>query len=115
MNQTCDFCNDGVTKATHIITTADGARTIPVCRSCMTAFIWGQVERKAEVTRIPEGGNGEDGRLAVEVFFQDDKSAVIHVRQGEDIEDEVAKWCNWHGVPYDSVADFAVQGGGEQL
>ena len=108
MNEFCDFCNDGITEATHIITTADGARTIPVCYSCMTAFTWGQVEPKAEVTRIPEEDDDEDRWIAVTVFFTDGKNIVIHVRKGEDIEDEIAEWCHWHGVPYNSVADFTI-------
>ena len=110
MNQTCEFCNDSVTKATHVITTADGARTVPVCYSCMTAFIWGQVELKAEVARILEEGNDEDDWIAIKVFFQDSQSTVIHVREGEDVEGEIAKWCRWHGVSYNSIADFTVEG-----
>ena len=105
----CSFCNDGITKATHIITTADGSCTVPVCYTCMTAFVWGQSEPQAEAVRIPEENDDEGNQVAIRIFFANGRSAVTQVREGTDIEDEIAEWCDWHGVPYHSVADYTVE------
>jgi hypothetical protein len=75
----CDFCNDGATEATH--TTTSGDRIVNMCYACMTAFTWGQSSAQSRVVSLPDAN---------------------------DAEDEIAEWCHWHGVPYDSVADFAV-------
>lgn len=108
----CDFCNDGATEATH--TTMSGDRIVNMCYACMTAFVWGQLSPKSQVLRLPDQNDGQENWSAVRVFFSDDRDVFIHIHEDEDPEVEIAKWCRWHGVPYDNVADFVVEGGGEQ-
>ena len=102
----CDFCNDGITEATH--TTAPDDHIVNMCYACMTAFVWGQSSPKSQVLRLSDENEDEENWVAIRIFFSNSTDALIHARKGEDPEDEIAEWCNWHGVPYNSVADFAV-------
>jgi len=102
----CDFCNDGTTEATH--TTTSGGRIVNMCYTCMTAFTWGQSLPQSRVLRLPDENDDEENWVAIRVFFSDGRDVLIHARKDEDAEDEIAEWCHWNGVPYDSVADFTV-------
>ena len=102
----CDFCNDGAAEATH--TTTSGDRVINMCYACMTAFVWGQSSPKPRVLRLSDENDDEENWVAIRVFFSNSMDVLIHARKDEDVEDEIAEWCHWHGVPYNSVADFTV-------
>ena len=102
----CDFCDDCTTEATH--TTTSGDRIVNLCYACMTAFVWGQSSPKSQTLRLPDENDDQENWVAIRIFFSDGRDVLIHVREGEDPEDEIAEWCRWHGVPYDSVADFTV-------
>ena len=102
----CDFCNDGITEATH--TTTSGDRVINLCYACMTAFVWGQSSAQSQVLRLSDENDDQENWVAIRVFFSDGRDVLIHARKDEDTEDEIAEWCYWHGVPYNSVADFTV-------
>jgi hypothetical protein len=109
----CDFCDDGITEATH--TTTSGDRVINLCYACMTAFTWGQSSPQSQVLRLPGASDDQEDWVAIRVFFQDGREVLIHARQDEDAKGEIAEWCRWHGVPYDGVADFTVvQDNGER-
>ena len=106
----CDFCNDGATEATH--TTTSGGRSVNMCYACMTAFVWGQSSPKSQVLRLSDENEDEENWVAIRGFFSNSTDVLIHARKDEDVEDEIAEWCHWHGVPYDNVADFAIVQGG---
>ena len=106
----CDFCNDGATEATH--TTTSGDRIVNMCYACMTAFVWGQSSAQSQVLRLSDENEDEENWVAIRVFFSNSTDVLIHARKDEDVEDEIAEWCRWHGVPYDNVADVAIVQGG---
>jgi len=102
----CDFCDDGAAEATHA--TTSGGRAVNMCYTCMTAFTRGQSSPQSQVLRLSDENDDEENWVAIRVFFSDGRDVLIHARKDEDVEDEIAEWCHWHGVPYDKVADFTV-------
>ena len=51
----------------------------------------------------------QEGNMEILILFASGGHAWMMVEPDEDPEDEIAEWCQFHGINEDNVADFVVK------